>query len=119
MEFLDFAKFSGDLLAPLIGSGGTARVFKTNFEGEEVALKLIWCIELDVDQIQSFFDEVKILNKLQRFECTLPIRRSIFLCLGRMLTCCTLVTCRWYLYLPPSILPRDDPLRVHALRPPA
>jgi hypothetical protein len=35
-----------DVSTPLIGSGGSARVFNAKYKGQAVALKMVWCVEV-------------------------------------------------------------------------
>lgn len=43
----------------VLGAGGTARVFRGAYRGNSVAVKMMFCVELDADLIAAFCEEVR------------------------------------------------------------
>lgn len=72
---LPFIKFSDIILAECIGNGGFGQVWKGNWKGTPVAVKMIshggWSLKLDIQQvvpeklIKGFEEEVNLLGKLR------------------------------------------------------
>jgi len=46
-------------------SGGSARVYKGKLSGEEVAVKMLFCMELTGEDIIKFCAEASLLNSLR------------------------------------------------------
>jgi serine/threonine protein kinase len=47
-------------------SGGSARVYRGRYDiDKEVAIKILFCVELTPDKVISFCNEVTLLNSLQ------------------------------------------------------
>eukprot|EP00505_MAST-04D_sp_SCG-Rhode-Island_P000852 Stramenopile-MAST_4_protein_852 len=60
---IDFADLSLNEKC-ILGSGGSARVYKGKYKGEKVAVKLIYCIELTREVVHNFFSEARILKRI-------------------------------------------------------
>lgn len=43
----------------VLGAGGTARVFRGAYRGQPVAVKMMFCVELDAPLVQAFCEEVR------------------------------------------------------------
>lgn len=49
----------------VLGAGGTARVFKGSYRGKPVAVKMMFCVELDAELVNTFCEEAGMLAQLQ------------------------------------------------------
>lgn len=58
---IPFQELSLNMTAPMLGAGGTARVFQGALGGDVVAVKILFCPELTRSIIQSFFGEASQL----------------------------------------------------------
>ena len=46
-------------------SGGTARVYKGSYKGQQVAVKIIFCMVLTPERVVDFCEEATLLNSLK------------------------------------------------------
>jgi len=62
-DMVSFAELSIDAMS-LLGSGGTAKVFKGKFHKQDAAFKLLYSMEITSKTIRAFFSEAAILQSL-------------------------------------------------------
>ena len=49
----------------ILGHGGSSRVYKGKYKGNDVAVKMLFCIDLTKEVIRRFFNEIKIHSGLR------------------------------------------------------
>ena len=49
----------------ILGHGGSSRVYKGKYKGQDVAVKMLFCIDLTKDVVRRFFKEIKIHSGLR------------------------------------------------------
>ena len=49
----------------ILGHGGSSRVYKGKYKGKDVAVKMLFCIDLTKEVIRRFFNEIKIHSGLR------------------------------------------------------
>ena len=50
----------------ILGHGGSSRVYKGKYKGQDVAVKMLFCIDLTKDVVRRFFKEIKIILNLMK-----------------------------------------------------